>query len=102
MRFVELQPAGQTFVLASHSQGTDHAKRLLKEVILTSPDLRERMKLAYLVGNVVELKELNGLPLCTEPDQTHCFLNWRTYGQDFYPEKYGDRYAVVNPDRTHV
>lgn len=97
LKFVELQPAGQTFVLASHSQGTDHAKRLLKEVILTSPDLRERMKLAYLVGNVVELKEFNGLPLCTEPDQTHCFLNWRTYGQDFYPEKYGDRYAVLNP-----
>lgn len=97
LRFIEVQGANQTFVLASHSQGTDHAKRLLQDVILPNPELRERLLLAYLVGNVVELKELSGLPLCTEPDQTHCFLNWRTYGQDYYPEKFGDRYAVLNP-----
>jgi len=97
LRFIEVQDANQTFVLASHSQGTDHAKRLLQDVILPNPELRERLLLAYLVGNVVELKELSGLPLCTEPDQTHCFLNWRTYGQDYYPEKFGDRYAVLNP-----
>ena len=97
LRFIEVQPAGQTFVLASHSQGTDHAKRLLKEVILPNIDLRERMLLAYLIGNVIELKEFDGLPLCTDPDQTHCFLAWRSYGQDFYPKKFGERYAVVNP-----
>ena len=97
LRFIEVQPAGQTFVVASHSQGTDHAKRLLKEVILPNVDLRERMLLAYLIGNVIELKEFDGLPLCTDPDQTHCFLAWRSYGQDFYPKKFGDRYAVVSP-----
>jgi hypothetical protein len=58
LRFIEVQDANQTFVLASHSQGTDHAKRLLQDVILPNPELRERMLLAYLVGNVVELKEL--------------------------------------------
>jgi hypothetical protein len=55
------------------------------------------MLLAYLIGNVIELKEFDGLPLCTDPDQTHCFLAWRSYGQDFYPKKFGERYAVVNP-----
>jgi hypothetical protein len=45
------------------------------------------MLLAYLIGNVIELKEFDGLPLCTDPDQTHCFFGLAQLRQGFFIPK---------------
>ena len=94
--FLKENPEGR-FILAGHSQGTDHAKRLLMEAILPNKDLRKRMLLAYLVGNTVTAEDMGDFPLCADPSQLDCWVGWRSYGKDFYPNKYGADYLVVNP-----
>ena len=41
---------GRPFIIAGHSQGTNHAERLLKEVILVDEKMSYQLKLAYLLG----------------------------------------------------
>ena len=94
--FIALNPEGR-YILAGHSQGTGHAKRLMMEVILPNKDLRQRLLVAYLVGNTVTAEDMGDFPLCADPTQTDCWMGWRSYGKDFYPKKFGPEYPVVNP-----
>jgi hypothetical protein len=75
-QFIAHRNAGRPFIIASHSQGTMHAVRLLQDQILGTP-LQDRMVAAYLIGGYVPdaFPEL-GLPLCDAPDQTGCVLTW--------------------------
>lgn len=66
----------QPFFLASHSQGTDHLKHLLEEEFDDS--LKKRLVAAYLVGMAVDTCKLS-IPVCETPDQTGCFVSWRTW-----------------------
>ena len=63
------------FVLASHSQGTDHLERLIRNEF--DKELQDRLVIAYLVGMPV-LNDLP-IPLCEDPLQTGCFVSWRTF-----------------------
>jgi hypothetical protein len=63
------------FVLASHSQGTDHLERLLRNEF--DKELQDRLVIAYLVGMPV-VADLP-IPLCEDPLQTGCFVSWRTF-----------------------
>jgi hypothetical protein len=76
--FIAHRNAGRPFIIASHSQGTLHAIRLLQEEILGTP-LQGRMVAAWLVGGYVPeaFPEL-GLPLCDAADQTGCVLTWNS------------------------
>jgi len=67
---------GRPFVIASHSQGTAHAIRLLQEEILRTP-LRRRLVAAYLIGGYVPdtFAEV-GLPICDAARQTGCVLSY--------------------------
>ncbi len=69
---------GRPFIIASHSQGTAHANRLLQEEILGTP-LQSRMIAAYLIGGYAPARypEL-GLPVCDGPRQTGCILSYNT------------------------
>ncbi|CAN5297839.1 DUF3089 domain-containing protein [soil metagenome] len=76
--FIARHNDGRPFIIASHSQGTAHAIRLLQEEILGTP-LQDRLVAAWLVGGYVpdNFGEL-GLPVCDAPDQTGCVLSWNT------------------------
>ena len=50
--FIEHYNEGRPFIIASHSQGTHHAIRLLKEVVDRS-DLHKRMVAAYIIGSTI-------------------------------------------------
>ena len=68
--------SSRPIILASHSQGTMHLKRLLSRL----PDSRhasalDRIAVAYLLGNTVEADEVP-LPPCDSPTQTRCFVSW--------------------------
>lgn len=69
---------GRPFILASHSQGTAHAIRLLQEEVLAKPRAR-RLVAAYLIGGYVPdtFGEL-GLPICDYARQTRCVLSYNT------------------------
>ena len=95
--FITLNPEGR-YILAGHSQGTGHAKRLMMEVILPNKELRQRLLAAYLVGNTVTQEDMGDFPLCSDPLQVDCWMGWRSYGKDFYPKKYGSQLSCSESD----
>ncbi|MEQ8860949.1 MAG: DUF3089 domain-containing protein [Pseudomonadales bacterium] len=76
---------GRPFILASHSQGTHHGLRLLRDHIAGTP-LAQRLVAAYLIGGVMDpvtlpyLESLPGIDACTTPTDLGCVIAWDTYG----------------------
>ena len=82
------------FVLASHSQGTDHLERLIRNEF--DKELQDRLVIAYLVGMPV-VADLP-IPLCEDPLQTGCFVSWRTFHKSVETSSYdAAMVGVVNP-----
>ena len=71
-------------VLAGHSQGSFHGRRLLQE-FFDGTTLSERLVAAYLPGMDMYAHEFDALPLCLEPTQTGCLCTWMTYGNGYLP-----------------
>jgi hypothetical protein len=76
--FLEHYNNGRPFIIAAHSQGTTHAKRLIKECIEGKP-LQNRMVVAYLAGMPIEPDYFHNIPACSNPNQTGCICSWRTF-----------------------
>ncbi|UYV14307.1 DUF3089 domain-containing protein [Porphyrobacter sp. ULC335] len=82
-------------VLAGHSQGSLHLKRLLAEEVKGTP-LAQRLVAAYLIGwPVSALHDLPviGLPACAAPDQTACVISWSSFAEPADPSLVLDAYA---------
>ena len=88
----------EKFIIASHSQGTNHAKKLINEYIFPDKILLNRLLLSYLIGMDISTNEMS-IDLCSEPSQLNCFLNWRSFNNFYYPDDwdYGENYVSVNP-----
>jgi len=86
------------FIIASHSQGTNHAKRLILEYIANDSDLLNRLILSYLIGMDIAQNELP-IPLCDDPDDLNCFMTWRSFNDLYYPNnwKFGENFQSINP-----
>mgnify|MGYP002335842532 CR=1 FL=1 len=86
-------------IIASHSQGTLHAGRLLKEFFENKP-LKEQLVCAYIVGLAGPKKFFTALTPCNDPNDTQCFVTWRTFREGYLPD-YVEREKgnswVVNP-----
>jgi Protein of unknown function (DUF3089) len=89
---------GRPIIIAAHSQGTQHAGRLLKEFFEGKP-LKNRLVVAYLVGMPVSKNLYADIKPCDKLEQTGCFCSWRTFLTGHEPKKlqYGDNISVVNP-----
>lgn len=72
---------GRPFIIASHSQGTQHAAILLQREILGKP-LQSRLVAAYLIGGYVPDSFAQiGLPICDTPGQTGCVISYNASKQ---------------------
>jgi hypothetical protein len=71
---------GRPFILAGHSQGALHARRLLDEEIAGKP-AAARLVAAYVPGLGIPIGALYdaGLTPCTRPRQTGCVLSWNSF-----------------------
>lgn len=73
------------FIVASHSQGTYHALRLLSEHV-DGLALQQRLVAAYLVGYWVPMdtfgRTLKHIAPCESARQTGCVVHWSTYGEE--------------------
>jgi hypothetical protein len=74
-------------IIASHSQGTTHAIRLLQEFFDGKP-LAGQLVAAYLVGIAVYDTMFKDLRICNDPSETGCYVTWRTYAQNYFPPGY--------------
>ncbi len=91
---------GRPIIIASHSQGTTHAKRLLREFFDTEGPLRRQLVAAYLLGIPVEKKYFQVLEPCKDSLSTGCYLSWRTYRRGYenaYVSPKDSSIAVINP-----
>ena len=89
---------GRPIIIAAHSQGTQHAGRLLKD-FFEGTNLKNRLVVAYLVGMPIKKNLFNDIKPCDTPEQTGCFCSWRTFLTGFEPKDraVGDNISVVNP-----
>ena len=89
---------GNKFIISGHSQGTNHAERLLKELILNNDSMRNSLLISYLPGMPI-IQFHKELPPCKQPKQLDCFLTWRTLAEGYFPRNwsYSDSISCVNP-----
>ena len=87
-------------VLAGHSQGSLHLKRLIAEEIKGAP-VAGRVAAAYLIGwpiSPVHDLPVMGLPACTAAEQTGCIISWSSFAEPADPalvlEAYGSAPAL--------
>lgn len=100
---------GRPIIIASHSQGTFHAQKLLKEFFENDPKLRKQLVAAYLIGGSVAQHMFVNIPQGDSASQTGCFVAWhsRKWGTNFAPKNARNQYwpaydntenyACVNP-----
>jgi len=80
--YMEHYNHGRSIIIASHSQGTTHAGRLLKEFFEDKP-LMKQLVCAYLVGMPTPEKYFLKLTSCKDSISTGCYVSWRTYKRGF-------------------
>jgi hypothetical protein len=90
---------GRPIIIASHSQGSTHSIRLLKEFFDDKP-LSKQLVVAYVVGMALNPSTYTKLEACQTPNATGCICAWRTYQEGYEPpfvakEKF--KSIVTNP-----
>lgn len=87
----------QPIILAGHSQGALHLKRLLRDRVAGTP-LAKRVVAAYAIGWPISLEHdlpAMGLPACQRADEAGCVVSWLSFAQPadnhMLLESYADR-----------
>ena len=85
-------------IIASHSQGTVHAARLMKEFVEGKP-LQSKLVAAYIVGMPVQKDYFSEIPICDSPDDLGCWMTWNTFLTGYTPPRQPllQTAASVNP-----
>jgi len=97
--YLKYHNAGKPIIIASHSQGTLHAGRLLKEFFENKP-LEKKLVCAYIIGLPVFSNYFTKLQPCNDSTATACFVGWRTFKEDYIPEfvrSEKEKAIVTNP-----
>lgn len=87
------------FIIAGHSQGTQHAKRLISECI-DGKALQDKLVMAYLIGMPVVDGSFKKINPCKDSTQTGCYVSWRTFRENFEGPEYLKKekpVTVTNP-----
>lgn len=90
---------GRPIVIASHSQGSYHGMRLLKE-FFDGKDLARQLVFAYLIGRAIPADAFDHIKTCSSEDETGAWASWNTFAFDYKPSSYDKYYPKalsVNP-----
>ncbi len=90
---------GRPIIIASHSQGSSHAIKLLKDFFDNKP-LSKQLVAAYMVGMDVQGSSYEVLKPCKDANETGCYISWRTYAVNYFPNDYkapAEYPVCVNP-----
>lgn len=75
---------GRPIVIASHSQGSLLAERILKDYFQDKP-LKDQLVVAYIIGWPVPSNYFTSLKMCEDSIQTGCICSWRTFRNGYVP-----------------
>ena len=81
---------GRPIVIASHSQGSYHCERLLKDYF-DGKELQKQLVVAYLAGRAIRPDAFSKIHATERPDEIGVWASWNTYARNFYPKDY-ERY----------
>jgi hypothetical protein len=97
--YLQHENKGRPIVIASHSQGSLHAIRLLQEFFDGKP-LHKQLVCAYIIGRQVPRTAFKNIPIGSNSTSTGCFVTWRTFLKNEIPatikQEKGDS-QCVNP-----
>jgi len=86
--YLEYENNGRPFIIASHSQGTCLAIRLLEEMV-DKTDLMDRFVAGYLIGYNFPLdkfeRSYKNIRPCQSSRDTGCIISWGTFGPNGNP-----------------
>lgn len=82
--YLENENNGRPIVIASHSQGTIHARRLLKDFFDGTPR-KKQLVAAYLVGIAVQPDTFQSISPSKTPGDVGGFVSWNTFLTGYYP-----------------
>ncbi|MES2796404.1 MAG: DUF3089 domain-containing protein [Bacteroidota bacterium] len=85
--YLEYSNGNRPIIIASHSQGTVHAKRLLKEYF-DGKELQKKLVMAYIIGISVTPDSFDNLIPSQNPTQIGCYAAWNTFSKGYYPKWY--------------
>jgi hypothetical protein len=98
--FIAHYNQGRPFILASHSQGSLHLRKLLEQRITGKP-LRERLVAAYPIGFGIDRDELAkavpDVPVCESAEQIGCVVTWNAVGPKVKKWTDSSKTICVNP-----
>jgi hypothetical protein len=86
---------GQPMVLAGHSQGAYHLRRLIRDHVAGTP-LAGRIVAAYVIGWPVSIEQdlpSMKMPVCRDATATGCVVSWMTFADPSDPEMVVQAYA---------
>lgn len=95
--FLSSVGADTPIVLAGHSQGALHLKRLIAEEVRGTP-AAERLVAAYIIGWPVSVDHdlpAMGLPACATASQSGCVLSWSSFAEPADPSAVLKAYASM-------
>ena len=78
LMFLKKYNNDRPIIIAGHSQGAGHAKRLLKEFFDGKP-LQKKLIAAYLIGTRVMEDEFTNIKHMTNESETGGFVTWNSY-----------------------
>ena len=97
--YLENYNHGRAIIIASHSQGTTHALRLLKDYIENKP-LQTKLISAYIVGMTIPKASFSSIRMCEDSLEIGCVCGWRTFRKGYkapYVEAEKEFSLVTNP-----
>jgi hypothetical protein len=93
--FINERNGGRPFIIASHSQGSYHAMRLVEERVLGKA-VAERLVAVYAIGGPVPAAfTRENLPACENDRQTGCLIGWNTVSAIAKRDRRRDKEAII-------
>lgn len=85
--YIENLNQGRPFIIAGHSQGSNHGQRLLIEEVVGKPPA-DRFVAAWIPGlalprSMLDSAAAGGVSACSTPQQIGCVALWETFGAGF-------------------
>jgi hypothetical protein len=85
--YLEHYNQGRPIVIASHSQGSYHAERLLRD-FFDGKELQKKLVAAYLVGFPIKRDAFTNIRPCENPNEVGVWASWNTFGKNYFPDNY--------------
>lgn len=95
--YLEHYNDGRPIIIAGHSQGSWHTRKLLQEYFDTTA-LKHQLVAAYIIGYTIREDMYKNLRLCNDPEATGCFVSWMSYKEGHQPKwEAANNTTSINP-----